>query len=84
MSVHANDVNTWRRSTPHAPLHQSVSHLGEPLGNAVIQAHILTGDDYMRKLGNEHTDVVCDTVPVPFKLWRNRHIRPIRQRFVLK
>jgi len=62
VSVHANDVNTWRRSTPHAPLHQSVSDLGEPLVNAVIQAHILTGDGYMSKLGNEHTDVVCDTV----------------------
>jgi len=62
VSVHANDVNTWRCSTPHAPLHQSVSHLGEPLAKAVIQAHILTGDDYMSKLGNEHTAVVCDYV----------------------
>jgi len=26
------------------PLHQSVSHLGEPLAKAVIQAHILTGE----------------------------------------
>ena len=44
------------------PLHQSVSCLGEPLDKAVIRAHILTGDDYMSKLGNEHTAVVCDDV----------------------
>jgi len=28
------------------------------LAKAVIQAHILTGDDYMSKLGNEHTAIV--------------------------
>jgi len=44
------------------PLHQPVSRLGEPLAKAVIQAHISTGDDYMSKLGNEHTAVVCDDV----------------------
>ena len=41
-------------------MHQAVYHLGEPVAKAVIQAHILTGDGYMSKLGNEHTAVVCD------------------------
>jgi len=44
------------------PVHQAVSRLGEPLAKAVNKTHVLTGDDYVSKLGNKHTAVVCDTV----------------------
>jgi len=44
------------------PVHQAVSRLGEPLARAVNKTHVLTGDDCMSKLGNEHTAVVCDCI----------------------
>ena len=46
------------------PLHQAVSHLGEPLAKTVIKikAHISTGDDCMSKVGTKHAAVVCDPV----------------------
>jgi len=44
------------------PLHQAVSHLGEPLAKTVIKAHILTGDDCMSKVGTKPAAVVCDPV----------------------
>ena len=65
------------------PLHQAVSHLshlGEPLAKTVIKAHILTGDDYMSKVGTKPAAVVCDHVQyIPDKLWRNRHVIRPRQ-----
>ena len=36
------------------PLHQTVSQFGAPFANTVIREHILTGDDYMRKVGTKH------------------------------
>ena len=44
------------------PLQQAVSQLGAPLVKAVIKAHILTGDDCMRKVGTKHAAMTCEPV----------------------
>ena len=44
------------------PLHQAVSNLGAPLAKTVIKAHILTGDDYMSKVGTKHAAMASDPV----------------------
>ena len=44
------------------PLHQAVSNLGAPLAKTMIKAHILTGDDYMSKVGTKHAAMASDPV----------------------
>ena len=44
------------------PLQQAVSQIGAPVVNTVIKAHILTGDDCMRKVGTKHAAMTCDPV----------------------
>ena len=39
------------------PLQQAVSQLGAPLVKTVIKAHVLTGDDCMRKVGTKHAAI---------------------------
>ena len=39
------------------PLHQAVSQFGAPFAKTVIRGHILTGDDYMRKVGTKHAEL---------------------------
>ncbi|KAH3857313.1 hypothetical protein DPMN_099919 [Dreissena polymorpha] len=41
-------------------LHQAISRLGTPLANTMINAHILTGDDCMSKVGPKHAAVTSD------------------------
>ena len=41
------------------PLHQAVSQFGAPFAKTVIRGHILTGDDYMRKVGTKHAAMAC-------------------------
>ena len=42
------------------PLHQTVSQFRAPFAKTVIRGHILTGDDYMRKVGTTHA--ACNPV----------------------
>ena len=44
------------------PLHEFVQHQGVSLDKNVIKAHILTGDDYMSKMGLKHAALKCDPV----------------------
>ena len=44
------------------PLHQAVSQFGAPFAKTVIRGHILTGDDYMRKVGTKHAATACSPV----------------------
>ncbi len=44
------------------PLHQAVSQLGAPFVKTVIQAHILTGDNCMSKVGTQHAAMTCNPV----------------------
>ena len=44
-------------------LHQTVSQFGAPFAKTVIRGHILTGDDYMRKVGTKHAAKACNPVP---------------------
>ena len=44
------------------PLHQAVSQFGAPFAKTVIRGHILTGDDYMRKVGTKHAAMACNPV----------------------
>ncbi|KAK3885499.1 hypothetical protein Pcinc_010240 [Petrolisthes cinctipes] len=39
-----------------------ISQLGVPLAKTVIKSHILTGDDYMSKVGTKHAAMACDPV----------------------
>ena len=44
------------------PLHQAVSQFGAPFAKTVIRGHILTGDDYVRKVGTKHAAMACSPV----------------------
>ena len=44
------------------PLHQAVSQFGAPFAKTMIRGHILTGDDYMRKVGTQHAAMACSPV----------------------
>ena len=45
------------------PLHQTVSQFGAPFAKTVIRGHIIvTGDDYMRKVGTKHAAEACNPV----------------------
>ena len=44
------------------PLHQAVSQFGAPFAKTVIRGHILTRNDYMRKVGTKHAAMVCNPV----------------------
>ena len=43
-------------------LHQTVYQFGAPFAKTVIRGHILTGDDYMRKVGTKHAAKACNPV----------------------
>ena len=58
---HLAAVWHWRKAYM-LPLHQAVSQFGAPFAKTVIRGHILTGDDYMRKVGTKHAAMACNPV----------------------